>query len=113
MTTLICTKSWGTCRKAVALLNEHNVTFEYREYKQNPLSETEIQTVLTQLDTPANALLRKREKAYKELGLNGQEDDATLIPLFAQHPGLMQRPIFVHNGRAVLCRPFERLLEIL
>ena len=89
------------------------MTFEYREYKRNPLSESEIQTVLGQLNVAANTLLRRREKAYKELGLNGNEDDATLVPLFAQHPGLMQRPIFVHNGRAVLCRPFDKLLELL
>ena len=89
------------------------MTFEYREYKRSPLSELEIQTVLRQLDVPANTLLRRREKAYKELGLNGNEDDATLVPLFAQHPGLMQRPIFIHNDRAVLCRPFDKLLELL
>tara|TARA_B100000683_G_scaffold248869_1_gene262476 strand:+ start:327 stop:614 length:288 start_codon:yes stop_codon:yes gene_type:complete len=95
------------------LLKEHSVDFTYREYKKNPLNQDEIQTVLKQLGVPAKELLRKREKAYKELGLTGIEDDKTLIPLFAEHPGLMQRPIFVHNDKAVLCRPFDRLLELL
>ena len=61
----------------------------------------------------ANTLLRKREKAYKELKLTGNEDDATLLPLFVLHPTLMQRPIFIHKDKAVLCRPHERLLELL
>ena len=113
MTTLICTKTWGTCRKAVALLKEQNIDFTYREYKKNPLSQAEIQTVLQQLGTPAKDLLRKREKAYKELGLTGSESDETLIPLFVEHPGLMQRPIFVYNNKAVLGRPVDRILELL
>ena len=95
------------------MLKEQNIDFTYREYKKNPLSAEEIQNVLQQLNVPAKELLRKREKAYKELGLTGSEDDKTLVPLFVAHPGLMQRPIFVHNDKAVLCRPFDRLLEIL
>lgn len=68
---------------------------------------------MAQIEKPANTLLRKREKAYKELGLTGTESDETLLPLFVKHPALMQRPIFVHQGKAVLCRPHERLLELI
>lgn len=95
------------------MLQEHNIDFEYRAYKKDPLSLEELEHVIQLLDVPANTLLRKREKAYKELGLNGGEDDATLLPLFAQYPGLMQRPILLHNGKARLGRPVEQLLEIL
>jgi arsenate reductase len=95
------------------LLNEHQIDFEYRQYKKNPLTLEELQEMLAILGEPANTLLRKREKAYKELGLKGNEDDATLLPLFVQHPALMQRPVFIHNGKAVLGRPVERLLELL
>jgi arsenate reductase len=95
------------------LLNEHGVSFEYREYKKNPLTLSELQNLMTQIGEPANTLLRKREKAYKELGLSGTESDETLLPLFVKHPALMQRPIFVHEGKAVLCRPHERLLDLL
>lgn len=94
------------------MLNEHNIEFEYREYKKNPLTLEELQEMLAILGEPASSLLRKRENAYKELGLKGNEDDATLLPLFVQHPALMQRPIFVHNGKAVLGRPVERLLDV-
>lgn len=94
-------------------MQEHNIEFEYRQYKKNPLSVDELKKLLSLIGEPANTLLRKREKAYKELGLTGKEDDATLLPLFAEYPALMQRPIFVHNGKAILCRPADRLLELL
>ena len=68
--------------------------------------------MLQKLGEPANTLLRKRDKAYKELSLTGKEDDTTLIPLFAKHPTLMQRPIFIHKDQAVVGRPIENMLTI-
>ena len=113
MITLICTKTCTTCRKGVALLDEHNVTYEYREYKKNPLSLEELQTLMTKLDMPASALLRKRDKAYKANNLTGTEDDATLLALFVEHPTLMQRPILVNGDKAVVGRPIENMLGII
>ena len=113
MITLICTTTWGTCRKAVALLNEKKIQHQYREYKKNPLNAAELTTILKKLNVPANTLLRKRDKAYKALQLTGSESNAELIPHFAQYPTLLQRPIAIHNNKAVVCRPVERLLELL
>ena len=95
------------------MLKEHNVEFEYRQYKRNPLSLEELQALMVVYGQPASTLLRSREKAYRELNLTGAESDEVLLPLFVQHPALMQRPIFVHEGRAVLGRPVDRLLELL
>lgn len=69
--------------------------------------------MLQKLGEPANTLLRKRDKAYKALSLTGKEDNDTLVPLFAKYPTLMQRPIFIHNGQAVVGRPIETMLTII
>jgi arsenate reductase len=69
--------------------------------------------MLKKLGEPANTLLRKRDKAYKELSLTGKEDDATLIPLLIKYPTLMQRPIFIHHSKAVVGRPVEIMLTII
>ena len=95
------------------MLKEHNIEFEYRQYKRNPLQLEELQALMEAYGQPANTLLRRRDPAYREHNLTGEETDEELLPLFAQHPGLLQRPIFVHNSRAVLGRPVERLLELL
>ena len=57
-------------------------------------------------------VLRTRDRAYRELGLDGSEDDATLIAHMAAHPTLLQRPIGVLDDRAVVGRPPERLVEM-
>ena len=95
------------------MLKERNIEFEYRQYKRDPLRLEELQALMEAYGLPANTLLRRRDPAYREHNLTGEETDETLLPLFVQHPALMQRPIFVHNDRAVLGRPVERLLELL
>lgn len=112
MIEIICRKTWNTCRKAVALLKEKEIEFNYREYVENPLSETEIRRVLNMLGKSAKELLRKNDKAYKQLGLSGQEDEEQLISYMAEFPTLIQRRIGIKGNKAVLGRPVERLLEL-
>ena len=94
------------------MLNDRGVSYTYREYTDSPLSEGEVRDVLAALGMPARELLRKRDKAYGALGLTGQESDDTLVPLIGKHPTLLQRPIGVVGGRAVVGRPPERLLDL-
>jgi arsenate reductase (glutaredoxin) len=66
------------------------------------------------LDGPPADLVRK-DKRFAELGLE-QEDYRTaerVISLLLEHPELMQRPIVVRGGRAIIARPAERILEVL
>ena len=95
------------------MLQENNIPFEYREYSKEPLSADEIRRVIALLGAPANTVLRKNDKAYKDLSLNGQESDEVLVPLMAEHPTLLQRPIGILNGKAVVGRPHDRLLDLL
>jgi len=94
------------------LLEKKRIPFEYRDYRQNPLSPTEIRAVLKALGVKPADVLRKNDKAFKELGLTGTEPASRLIALMAEHPTLLQRPIGVSGNRAVLGRPPENLLEL-
>jgi len=59
-------------------------------------------------------LLRTGEPEYAELGLADPSfDDDALVAAMHAHPRLIERPIFVHGGRAVIGRPPERVLELL
>ena len=93
------------------MLQEKKVTYHYREYTQEPLTEGEITEILAKLNLTARDVLRGRDA--KKAGLSGEETDAQLIALMADNPRLLQRPIGVLGNRAVLGRPPEALLTLL
>ncbi len=94
------------------MLKERKVDFQYRDYKREPLSEREIRNLLRLLGVGPTEVLRRNDKAFKALSLTGTESDAKLIGLMAKHPTLLQRPIGIREGRAVLGRPPEALLRL-
>ncbi len=94
------------------MLDERGIAYRYREYTRDPLDEAEIRAVLAKLGVGPKAVLRTRDKAFKELGLSGEESDDALIAHMASHPTLLQRPIGVRGERAALGRPVEDLLTL-
>ncbi len=106
-----CSKS----RYTLQLLQEHEVDVDVIEYLQTPPSKKELKHLLKLLgmDDP-RSLMRKNEKAYTEHGLADPEltMDA-LVNTMIQEPILIQRPIVVANGSAVVARPAENVLPLL
>ncbi|MFT7622231.1 MAG: arsenate reductase [Myxococcota bacterium] len=94
------------------MLNEHGIEHRYREYTKEPLSVEELRSVLGLLGVGPRAVLRKNDKAYKTLELDGSESDDALIALMAEHPTLLQRPIGVTADKAAIGRPVENLLSL-
>jgi arsenate reductase (glutaredoxin) len=94
------------------LLKERGIEFRYRDYTEEPLTASQLRELLPKLG-PAAGWLRKREKAYKALGLTGNEGLEVLAKLILAHPTLLQRPIGVLGDKAALGRPPEDLLSLL
>jgi len=94
------------------LLNEKGVAYDYREYREKPLSQKELKRVLKLLGVGPRDVLRRNDRAFKELALTGDESEARLIALMAEHPTLLQRPIGIAGDRAVVGRPPEALLKL-
>jgi arsenate reductase len=105
-----CSKS----RAALALLTGKGVTPEVVHYLVTPPSADELTGLLDMLGMQPRELIRREESEYNELGLEdpGLTHDQ-LITAMVMHPKLIQRPIVVADGRAVICRPPERLLALL
>ena len=104
-----CSKS----RNAVKLLEDKNLDFEVVEYLKVVPSKDELKLVLSQLNISAKELLRTGEAVYKELGLKDVSDEEKLIDAMLKNPKLIERPIIVKNGKAVIARPIENLEELL
>lgn len=105
-----CSKSRG----ALELLRERGVEPQIVAYLDSPPSLEELRQVLKMLGMPARALLRAGEEDYANLGLdNPALTEEDLLGAMVQHPRLIERPIFVHGGRAVVGRPPEQVLTLL
>lgn len=105
-----CSKS----RAALELLRDSGVQPRILDYLASPPSSDELRELLRLLGTDARGLMRRGEEAYAALGLGDPAvGEPALVAAMTAHPELIERPIFVHEGRAVIGRPPERVLEIL
>lgn len=102
-----CSKS----RAARALLEDRGIAFTERRYLDEPLSRDELVELARRLGRPVREWIRAREAG--EAGLAGETDEAMLLAAMAREPVLMERPILVRGGRAVVGRPPEKVLELL
>ena len=96
------------------MLRAQGVEFDTVEYLKTPLHRTTIERIVAMLDTPPADLVRK-DRRFEELGLNPEHyvTAEAVVTLLLEHPELMQRPIVVKGGKAVIARPPERLLAVL
>ena len=101
------------CRMTLEMLREKGKQPEIVEYLQNIPSKSELKNILTQLGISADQLLRKRELAYQQAGLNDAATEDEILNAMMEYPILIERPIVVHNGKATIGRPPEKILEIL
>jgi arsenate reductase len=58
-------------------------------------------------------IVRRKEPQFAELGLGDATPDNEVLRAMAEHPILIERPIAVRGGRAVVGRPPETVREIL
>ncbi|MGR3759769.1 arsenate reductase (glutaredoxin) [Roseobacteraceae bacterium NS-SX3] len=104
-----CSKS----RAGLALLEERGAEVETRLYLQDAPTVEELQSVLAALGVSAMQMMRTGEKLFKELGLSKGTPEADLLAAMAKHPILIERPIAIKGGKAVIGRPTEAIEALL
>jgi arsenate reductase (glutaredoxin) len=114
MVTIWHNSKCATSRKVLEMIRKAGVEPRIVDYVKTPPTATEIKAVLKQMGIKPRALLRKRGTPFEALGLDDEKlTDAALIAAMAQHPLLIERPV-VHSRKGTrLCRPPERVNEIL
>ena len=106
-----CSKS----RQTLALLREKGVEPEVVEYLKEPPSLETLQEIQGKLGKEPLEWIRNGEKVFKELGLSKKDGRPVdeWLQLMADNPILIERPIVVSGGKAVLGRPPENVLGFL
>ena len=105
-----CSKS----RKAMQLIESQGIDPEIIEYLKEPPDVRQLLDLLDLLGLEPRELMRTREKAYQENGLdNPGLSRNDLIDAMVANPILIERPIVIHGNQAVIGRPPEKVMDIL
>ena len=102
-----------TSRNVLRLLRDAGLAPQVVDYLKTPPTRARMQELLAAMGMTPRDILRRSGTPYDELGLDDPAltDDQILDALEA-HPILMQRPIVASDKGVRLCRPLERLHEI-
>lgn len=105
------------CRATLAILDNSGTAFETVNYYETPLTADGLRTLIRKLGVSVRDVLRSDEPAARQLDLTGAEgmalSDDRIIQAMLDNPDLIQRPIVVRGDQAVLCRPPEKVRELL
>jgi arsenate reductase len=88
------------------------VEFESVNYIEHPLSVSELKALLWLGGLSPHEVMRTKEPAYRELVAGKNLSNDELFETMAARPELLQRPIIVRDGKAVLARPVKNLAKL-
>lgn len=100
-----CSKS----RCAIQHLDKQKVEYEVVEYLKESPSAEQLTEILKMLAIPAADLIRKGEADFKDNYKGKELSESEWISAMVKYPKLIERPIVVLDGKAIIARPLERI----
>lgn len=96
------------------MIREKGIEPEVIEYLKTPPSRQELKDMLKKMGMSVREVLRRSGTPFEELGLDDPSlTDEQIFDAIEEHPILIQRPIVVSAMGARLCRPKEKVYEVL
>ena len=80
-------------------------------YIDTPPSANELEILLSKLNLKPIELIRKKEKYFQEKLSKLNLNDHEWIKLMVENPVLIERPILIKGNKAIIGRPFEKVVE--
>jgi arsenate reductase len=102
----------STSRNVLDILKEKQFEIEIRNYIQNPPSVDELKDILQKSGLEATALLRKKDKVFKESFEDKHLSNEEWLQAISENPSILERPIVIIGNKAVLARPIDKVKEI-
>jgi len=105
-----CSKS----RQALQILREKGVEPQIIEYLNTPPSAKALDNILRMMGKEPREVMRRKEPEYRDQELDNPDlSRDQLIAAMVATPKLIERPIVVGNGKAILGRPPQEVLKVL
>jgi arsenate reductase len=104
-----CSKS----RQGLAIVEASKQHFETIKYLETPITENELSEIISLLKISPIELVRKNEAIWKSEFKGKNLTNKQLIKAMVNNPKLIERPIVINNGKAVIGRPPEIIKSIL
>lgn len=104
----------GTSRNTLAMILAGGEQPTVIEYLKTPPNRETLVDLIARMGMAPRALLRQKGTPYADLGLDDPKwTDDEIIDVMLAHPILINRPIVVTDKGVRLCRPSERVLDLL
>lgn len=101
------------CRALLALLDARGIAPRLVDYLQTPPTVAELRRLVDMFGGEAAQLLRRDAPEYAALEFGESEPDASeIVAALHRFPALLQRPVIVRRGQALIARPPERALDL-
>lgn len=99
MVTLYTTASCGSCRKAKAWMEEHQIEYVERNIVTEPLTVDEIKSILRLTEEGTDEIISTKSKVFQELNVNIESLPLKeLYQLIINNPKILKRPI-IHDEK--------------
>ncbi|WP_304169809.1 arsenate reductase (glutaredoxin) [Phenylobacterium aquaticum] len=104
----------GTSRNTLALLREKGIEPRVVEYVKTGWTHDQLAALAVRMGVGAHAMLRVMGTQAEALGLTDPAtSDAVIFDAMVKDPILVNRPIVETSKGAALCRPVERVLDLI
>ena len=104
----------GTSRKTLEILRDSGADVWIREYLKQPPTRDELKQLYAKAGITPREGLRAKEPQAQQLGLTGPAvTDDQILDAMVEHPILIERPLVETPNGVRLCRPQEKVREIL
>ena len=104
----------GTSRKTLEILRKEGAEVDVVEYLKHPPSPAELKRLYGRAGITPRQGLRAKEQLAQDLDLvEGAVSDHAILEAMSENPILIERPIVETEKGVRLCRPQDKVREIL
>jgi len=112
--TIFHNPSCGTSRNTLEILREKGLQPTVVEYLKAGWSETQLKALFAEMGVSPRDVLRVRGTDAEDRGLTGPDaTDDQILKAMVENPILVERPIVVTPKGAALCRPKEKVFDLI